>query len=157
MRVLILALASCSLALVLASAAPSADRGWTVTDLGVGPGSTASAVNDGGQVVGNTSTRGGFVWGHGTATYLGPGTVANAINDRGDVVGSYYNGSTTHPVVWHDGAMSELPLLAGGSFGWALAINNSGDIVGQADVSPGFAHAVLWRAGQAIDLGTLCI
>jgi len=155
MRLLVLAAASFSLALALASAAPSADQGWTVTDLGVGPGSMARAINNAGEVVGIAPTQ-GFLWDHGTVTYLGPGTQAFGINNRGDIVGSYYDGSTQYAVVWHHGVMTELPSLGGG-FSVAYGINDRGDIVGQSAVPRGFGHAVLWRDGQALDLGTLCV
>lgn len=83
---------------------------------------------------------------------------ARGLNDRGQVVGSVdFPCNETckgdQPVLWEDGVPSLLPTLPGTGSAQANAINRKGRIVGQnfGDVT----HAVLWRDGQAIDLGTL--
>ena len=48
-----------------------------------------------------------------------------------------------------------LPPLPGASFGEAYAVNDRGEAVGWSGATPPTAHAVLWRDGMAIDLGTL--
>jgi probable HAF family extracellular repeat protein len=47
-----------------------------------------------------------------------------------------------------------LPVL-GDSSGYALDINNSGDIVGYSMTSAGVDHAALWHEDMVVDLGTL--
>ena len=49
----------------------------------------------------------------------------------------------------------DLGTLPGGDFSAATAINNSGQIVGQASTATGERHAVLWSGGAITDLGTL--
>ena len=58
--------------------------------------STATAINNGGQVVGNAGVN-AFLYSNGTVTYFGGSTdlVPNAINDAGQVAA--YNG---HGYVW---------------------------------------------------------
>jgi probable HAF family extracellular repeat protein len=51
--------------------------------------------------------------------------------------------------------LSELELLPGGRHGSASAVNDAGVVVGGTDTVDDTNHAVLWRDGRAIDLGTL--
>jgi probable HAF family extracellular repeat protein len=51
--------------------------------------------------------------------------------------------------------LSELELLPGGRHGSASAVNDAGVVVGRSDTLDDTNHAVLWREGRAIDLGTL--
>jgi probable HAF family extracellular repeat protein len=62
---------------------------------------------------------------------------------------------------WERGVMTELPRLPGGCFGFAIAINSEGTIVGSADdgvldplTGEPEIRAVVWKDGQIIDLGT---
>jgi probable HAF family extracellular repeat protein len=43
----------------------------------------------------------------------------------------------------------------GGTFSWAFALNNRGQVVGFSSLPDGSRHAFLWQAGVMIDLGTL--
>ncbi len=95
---------------------------------------------------------------------------AYALNDRLEVVGSSVRGKASptsstdlyRPFHWHEGEMTELPLLAYAPewmHGEAKGINNCGDIVGyvarlhNSPTSGG--AAVLWREGQVYELNTL--
>ena len=57
----------------------------------------------------------------------------------------------SHGFLWEKGQMRD---LGGGAFSIALAINDRGDIAGQAITKVGERrfHAVLWRNGLLVDL-----
>jgi probable HAF family extracellular repeat protein len=74
------------------------------------------------------------------------------------------------PFIWENGKMTALPTLGGtngqalgeqtllrlgGSAGLATAINDNGDVVGLTGRNTSTFHAVLWRHGKPIDLGSL--
>ena len=145
--------------------------------------STAFAVNDSGAIVGQSSQGRGWydsptmatLWQDGTKTSLGSlggnFSLAYNINNSGVVVGwsqltgstsnSYYDNSPIHAFVWNSGTMTDLGLLPGGDSSDAQDINDSGQIVGSADVaaqgiySYRALHAVTWTGGTISDLGTL--
>ena len=152
---------------------------WTeaggMQDLGAlgGPDSSASFVNQRGQIAGefftsftpNPSTGvptvDPFFWENGKMVDIGTlgGTFGapNWMNNRGQVVG-YSNvagDQNSHPFRWDkEAGLKDLGLLPGGMFGGANAINDEGEIVGGSDAT-GFFHAVLWKHGAIIDLGTV--
>ncbi len=79
---------------------------------------------------------------------------ASAINARGDVVGGS-TGGVEHAFLWTArGGFVDLGTL-GGLLSHAQDINARGDIVGTSTTASGHSHALLWRDGQIIDLGTL--
>lgn len=116
-------------------------------DLGVLPGHTSSdarAINNKGQVAGNSVTADGishaFLWNLGTLRNLGalPGDVssqAQALNVDGDVVGrsGAADLSASRAVIWQDGVAIDLNRMIA-SPGWILSsaagINDQGQIVG---------------------------
>lgn len=135
-------------------------------DLGKWPSmwnSVALAINRQGDVVGYSDHGArysyGIVWSGGTMRQVGPGqTTANGINDAGEVIGNqrpYPSNGTLN--CWHQpagGNASYLPKLAGNLCSVA-AINQAGEIAGGSMAPDGRWHAVLYRAGQPIDLGSL--
>ncbi|HEY7115381.1 MAG TPA: hypothetical protein VH475_02280 [Tepidisphaeraceae bacterium] len=78
------------------------------------------------------------------------GAVGFDLNASGAVVGSAGN----QAFYWKDGQYTELPGI-GGANAEARALNNSGDVVGQARHPDGFTRAVLWHDGTPQVLGTL--
>jgi probable HAF family extracellular repeat protein len=129
--------------------------------------SEAFGINDLGHVAGNsalgTAIR-GFLWRNGHMIDLSSlsgtvseGTAASAINNHGLVVGK----SNFYPVVWKydvansssTPAIQQLPIPSGFFSAVPTAVNDSADVAGYAGSPNIDAHAVLWRDGQAIDLG----
>jgi probable HAF family extracellular repeat protein len=114
--------------------------------------SSASGINNLGDIVGDADGA-VFVRRLGSVTTLGPGSALD-ISDAGLIAG-YAPGLV--PVVWRDGVREYLPGLFG-PIAWGHTItglNNAGDLVGFTfqQSGPLYATAVLWRNGQAIDLG----
>jgi probable HAF family extracellular repeat protein len=125
----------------------------------------ASDLNERGQVVGTSATRGrsprAYLWQNGRMHNLGTlggATWARAINDRGLIVGGSYTVpgayGSQHAFSWEKGTMHDLGTL-GGKSSDAIAVNNSGQIVGWSRVASGAVHAFLWQKGRMTDLGTL--
>jgi len=122
-----------------------------ITELGMSP----TAINDVGQIVGNSPgiPGRGLLWERGVKTDLGALTVALAVNNAGQVVGS--TGVPPYrALLWEDGVITELGDFGGGN-SQATAINNRGQVVGNARTATGETHAFLWEAGVLTDLGTL--
>jgi probable HAF family extracellular repeat protein len=153
-------------------AQPSALVSGAPTDLGSldGQGSTASGINDAGQIVGSSFTTSGpprpFVWQNGAMSALPtpPGDAfggASGINNLGQIVGSVTDASgySSLPVLWPSASAAPVMLqtLPTSSSGNATAINGKGQIVGYAQFGFDSSHAVLWRSVDAapVDLGTL--
>lgn len=108
-----------------------------LADLGTlgGQISSASSINDFGQIVG-TSTTGAWA----TQNAGGIGVSVDA----------------SHAFLYSDGAMADLGTL-GGDTSQADAINNLGEIVGESEITPGdyMEHAFLDENGTMIDLNSL--
>lgn len=100
------------------------------------------------------TTRHAFLWSAGkliALTRAGQQSEANDLDEQGRVVGSMiYAGGNTKAVMWHGGKPSFLVE----SDSNAVAINRQREIIGWSKFASG-RHAFLWRAGHAIDLGTL--
>lgn len=143
-------------------------QSYTVMDLGVLPGaisSNAAAVNDYGEVVGNSNDH-AFLWTQsGGMQDLGTldgddQSFANGINDSGAVVGVSLSTSMSveHAFLWiQQGGMQDLGNLGGSNGSWASGINNSGAIVGLSYLSNNAVYEpFLWtKTGGMQSLGTL--
>ena len=125
--------------------------------------SSASGINDSGQVVGFTETNGdrfATLLNNGVSKNLGTlggsGSEALRINNAGQIVGySYTTGDNAiSAALWNNGIVHELGSLGGG-FEIARDINNAGQIVGYSAPSVSLFHAVSWNNGAIHDLGTL--
>ena len=124
--------------------------GGVMSDLGPSGGfSYATGINDNGLIVGaGATTLSGsshaFLFENGTITDidpfggLGPGfseSHADAVNNRGEVVGSGLNSDGVfHGFLYRSGNVIDLGTLPGGRNSYAVGINQSGSIVGMADV-----------------------
>jgi probable HAF family extracellular repeat protein len=131
---------------------------------------TAAAINATGQVVGTAdvgdteSSSAAVVWNGSTPAVLGllPGygsSSASGINDSGLIVGYLCCDDNMNPkaAVWHGSNPALLPTLAPSQAAGskAVAVNNSGVVVGQANTTVQATHAVAWSQGVVTDLGTL--
>lgn len=151
---------------------------WTsggIVDLGTLGGfqATAQAVNDGGQIVGQSTTTGFTPW---HATYwqtrahapvdLGAlggfsDSGAHDINNAGQIVGvsNSSSGDQIRATFWASATTLPIDLgTLGGTMGSAQGINHSGQIVGVSSVAgDAELHATLWSssADAPLDLGTL--
>jgi probable HAF family extracellular repeat protein len=148
--------------------------GVAMKDLGTlanGQGrSTASAINDSGQVTGYSDTGNGpntehaFIYHNGVMKDLG--TLANgrgasmgrSINASGQVTGNAFAGDNTHGFFYDGVAMRDIGVLPNGSYSMGLEINASSHIVGHADLGQGLFvfHAFVWSPadGKMVDLNT---
>ncbi len=128
--------------------------------------SGASGVNDQGAVVGLSYTAANlqhaFLWTPATGmadltpdlTSIG-GATALAINNSNQVVGYYYPNGTRNTLGFSwtaDGGRQDI----GPAGTVAMAVNDSGTVVGQMPDDQGFKHAFSWTPdGVSTDLGTL--
>jgi probable HAF family extracellular repeat protein len=162
-------------------------NGQNTSDLGTlgGQNSTATGVNDAGQVVGYSDTVAGtchaFLASGGRMTDLGtlPGgqnSTAMGVNGDGQAVGFAQVGSAGGPRWQTAPGFPSGPLFGGGYTAHAVlyqggrvidlgtlggassasvAINQSGAIVGTSETSSGAQHAFLYQNGHMQDLGVL--
>jgi probable HAF family extracellular repeat protein len=137
----------------------------------VGQAETAATDTDGEDFCGfgtNLTCR-PFIWQNGEKRALptlgGNNGLATAINNRGQIAGKAQtkvadSGCPPYqiapPVVWEKGKAQQLPTVAGDPDGYALGINDLGQIVGGTGTcSAGDLHAVLWENGNVIELPNL--
>jgi probable HAF family extracellular repeat protein len=111
-----------------------------VVDLPLSP----AAINDRGQIVGQTPAGDAAELQDGKLTDLGPGSPL-AINDRGEILGTR-DGDV---VVWQDGTSTDL------GPGWPVAINKRGEVLGMHQAASGENQPFVWQNGTMTDLGTL--
>jgi len=162
-----LVLAACLLVLLCAANASALEYEVTVLGTLGGDNSHANAINDAGQVVGDSKTGSGdrhaFLWTQAggmvdLGTLGGDGSKANGINEAGQVVGwSRTDSGDGHAFLWSlAGGMVDLGTLPGGDDSEADAINDAGQVVGDSRTGSGDVHAFLWsQSGGMVDLGTL--
>jgi probable HAF family extracellular repeat protein len=113
-----------------------------------GHNGAASAINNQGEVAGNAETA-----------------TADSTCPPYDPTQGQYQVLQDKPVVWENGHIKELPTYGGDPDGFAIAINNHGQVAGASGVcstlnvinglylSP--VHALLWDHGKVANLGSL--
>jgi probable HAF family extracellular repeat protein len=135
----------------------------TLTELGFLPGSNATyanSINNLGQVVGNSSTGGAFIWQDGIMSSLGTPptsictgcyyTTANDINDQGQVVGGLVRFSWSYQgFVWANGTLIDTIALSY-LINYADAINNAGQVIGISGAR--WSGAFVWNNGTITGL-----
>jgi probable HAF family extracellular repeat protein len=135
----------------------------------------ASATNNLGDVVvtlpSPVSEDNAAIYRNDVVTYLGNlpggyGSIGLGINDRDQVVGEALGDASSisdnHAFLWQNGRITDLGsfgnnVQSGGSWSAAHAINNQGQVVGEASTSDTFARVVpfLWQNGVLYNLGML--
>jgi len=138
----------------------------TLTDVGQPYGGDTEAfnINNAGQIVGEGASASGviehgYIYTAGTFTDLLPFGIyrADSINSSGQVAGTTTN---IQAVIYANGSVTQLGTL-GGSTSTAHAINDSGNVVGEADTGSvdifgtPVSHAFLYSNGVMKDLGSL--
>jgi probable HAF family extracellular repeat protein len=132
-----------------------------MTELGTlgGYATTPYAMNNAGQIVGQSWTYGGqnhaFIWENGMMTDLGTfgGRDSRAldINELGQIVGgSEMAGGRERAVLWADGRSIDLGTL-GGEQANANGINDRGQIVGFSTDENWYAHMFFWEDSVMIN------
>ncbi|MGE5607813.1 MAG: DUF3466 family protein [Bacillota bacterium] len=154
--------------LVLACASVTmADVKYTVTDLGTlgGPESSASSINNKGQIVGSAQTADGqthaFLYSDKAmidlGTLGGSYSSASGINDAGLIVGTSKTVNDAFRAFLYQGNQMQNLGTLGGSDSYAGGINNQGQIVGTSycpsDPWNRLQHAFLYSNGTMTDLG----
>ena len=131
-----------------------------------GHGGFAAALNNHGEVVGNSNTAGDtgthpFFWSNGVITDLGTfgGNFGdgNDLNDNGEVVGDgYFPGDQVrHAFLWSHGKKKDLGVLPGDKCSTASAINSSGQVVGLSGMCGFGIRAFIWERGEMANLNDL--
>lgn len=158
-------LITCSLALAVTAAAfaqPTAKIRYSITDLGVMPGmaaSSAEGLNERGEVVGHCAppnenfNQQGFVWSNGTMRSIGlldqgEYSLAHAINESGSVVGEGDEGFVQPQAILSSGNSLLNIEHHGGSNLRAIAITDSGVIIGNRSISYLWAP-IVWTQDPA--------
>ena len=121
------------------------------------------AVDEHGEIVGSTVPdqlgERSFLWDGKRLRSLPPRSARSEaldVNASGRVIGWTYRESNFRAVTWERGQMRLLPLPPGRKGAFTSAINDEGEIVGYGWANREVDnHAVLWRIGTVIDLGTL--
>lgn len=85
-----------------------------------------------------------------------PDAVANTINAPGDAAGyiTIDDKGTKHAVTWVGGLMQSLPALDGSNYSIANAMNDNGDVVGNAKVN-GSDTPFIYRDGSMLNLNSI--
>jgi probable HAF family extracellular repeat protein len=109
-----------------------------------------------------------FIWQNGRMTGLptlgGNNGLASALNNRGEITGKAQTTLTDSgcppyqiapPVLWVKDQVQQLPTVEGDPDGYALGINDLGQIVGGTGSCSGDNHAVMWENGSAFELPNL--
>jgi probable HAF family extracellular repeat protein len=126
----------------------------------LGSGTRAYGINASGQVTGCVSNAAGgthaFLYVAGTLTDLGTlggaSSCGLAINKTGQITGYADTATDTHAFLYADGMMTDLSAVSGSPTTRGLAINTTGDVVGDAPQFGGTSVAILYSQSVVTDL-----
>lgn len=118
--------------------------------LPTGGDSAASGVNDSGAVVGSGPGSGAFYVASGHVTAVSSGqpfsiSASGKVPLAGGLV----------PSIWQNGTVTFLSGLSGAESTEVTTISPNGTSAGDAVISAGNDHAVLWQGSTAVDIGSL--
>ena len=135
----------------------------SVRDLGTLGGSRSSAtdINDAGQVIGTSYLVGDvtqhfFLWSSSSGMQdltqmLGSITSLAAINNAGQIAGTFLVSGASHAFLYTPGSgVRDLGTL-GGTSSSATGLNDRGQVVGSSTVSTGATHAFLWTPSGGLE------
>ena len=135
---------------------------WTASsgmqDLGASTGTTgcsfATAIGNGGQVVGTLTNNDVFVWTQGQAVEdLGFAGFPQAVNQAGAIVGLRCCGASNAFLWTRSGGVQDLGLLPGFVFSIASSINTHGQVVGTLGAADaGSTRAFIWSQATGMQL-----
>jgi hypothetical protein len=142
-----------------------APANWTYVNVSKGDGDS-TYVGSGIDTTGATAVTRPLLWHAGQVQVLGTPTPGNGTAldvNRSGVVVADYNPMTaagtlgpSAPYLWRNGSITPLAVPTGAANAYAAAINDAGQIVGQASIGGTF-HAILWSVKNPTaytDLGT---
>jgi probable HAF family extracellular repeat protein len=130
-----------------------------------GKSSTAVAINDRGQVIGNATTAGearllGYVYAQGKMTAIAAdgfqNSFASAINNAGLVTGAVMMGNSMQErqaYTYQDGVMTIIPV--GGAFSEGVALSSDGRVVGNVTQQNGNNELFVYANGEVTLIGGL--
>jgi len=144
-----------------------------INDWGEAVGYANNAIPDAKSLAGMGSQTRAVAWWdgeiHDLGTLGGADAVALYVNDLGQIAGQSYTASSLpppiphcgdfplslHAFIWENSKMTDLETL-GGTCAFTYALNNRGQIVGQANLKGDQeSHPFLWEHGVMKDLGAL--
>lgn len=141
-----------------------------ITNLGTlgGTNSFGFGINNFNFVVGSslntTQTMNAFVWAGGVLSNLNDALPQNSgwvllearsINDNGAVVGSGFSNGVEQAYLFDAGQVTGIGLLPNATNSFALAVNNSNQVVGSATLTNGITQGFLWNNGGLTNLNNL--
>lgn len=125
----------------------------------LGAGSYATAISNGGEVVGGNGQAFTDVNGQVQELATASGidwSAAYGVNDSGTVVGDgQLSNGTFRGIIWSPNGSMVLLGSLGGTSSQATAVSDSGEVVGFASLANGYQHAFSMLDAMMIDLGTL--
>jgi probable HAF family extracellular repeat protein len=146
-----------------------------INNAGEVAGYANNALPDANSLAGLGSQTRAVVWWNGEihdlGTLGGSDAMALYVNDLGQIAGQSYTSTSSpastaiphcedslvalHAFLWENGRMTDLQTL-GGTCALAYALNNHGQVVGQANLTgDSESHPFLWESGAMKDLGAL--
>jgi probable HAF family extracellular repeat protein len=115
--------------------------------------SGVSAINDRGDIAGQTGDSRAFVFRNGYVDVIGPRiSTADAINNSGDILVNYFApGQPNRTAIYSNGRLSDLPRF-GNAYVTGVALNDAGWVAGYFTEGGSPSHAFLYDGAAIIEL-----